>query len=308
MPYLNTLRLFTLTLSALFVLPRLIGHAQAPCEENPKACPDRLDFESARGLGLGLGLRATAMSTSALAYNPAALVLGRSYHMEGNVDYLGASNTVALGGSIADSATGRLAGAVAVRGFLSGDHGGYDGWDSRLALALPLTAQLAIGLSARYLDVGTEVATEDGGSWEDQDVVSGFTMDASVGLRLGSMVHLAVMAYNFIDRESPLLPVMGGASLALTPLPELTLGIDGLLDFTSFGAAKLSFGTGVEYMAAQTFPLRIGYSLDSGRKLHRLTFGIGYTDQMVGLEVGLRKDIAGGDDTRVYGALRLYVD
>ena len=39
-------------------------------------------------LALGHGSRASAISTSALVYSPAALALGNLYHIEGNVDYL----------------------------------------------------------------------------------------------------------------------------------------------------------------------------------------------------------------------------
>lgn len=308
MPHLNVLRALALTIGALFVLTPSSSDAQAPCELNPKGCPARLDLESARGLGLGLGLRASAISTSALAYNPAALVLGRSYHLEGTVDYQGGADTVALGGAVADSATSRLAGAVAFRGFLSGDHGGYDGLDGRLALALPLSDQLAIGISGRYVNIGTEAVSEETDAWEEQELVSGFTMDASVAVRLGDMIHVSAMAYNFIDRESALLPVMGGASIVVTPLPELALGIDGLLDFSSFGKTQLDFGVGAEYLVAQTFPLRLGYNADTARDTHYLTFGAGYTDQFIGLEVGVRQQLSDNKDTRILGGLRLYID
>src|ERR1700746_268807 len=57
-----------------------VVHA-APCALG-KPCPRAMNAETARGLALGTGSRASALSTSALAYNPAALVLGHIYHVE----------------------------------------------------------------------------------------------------------------------------------------------------------------------------------------------------------------------------------
>src|SRR5262245_26555589 len=49
--------------------------------------------ETARGIALGTGLRASSVSTSALAYSPAALSLGNLYHIEANIDYMTAFET-----------------------------------------------------------------------------------------------------------------------------------------------------------------------------------------------------------------------
>ena len=66
-------------------------------------CPRAMAAETPRGLALGTGLRAAAITTSALAYSPAAVSLGKLYHIEGNVDYMVDAKTAALGAAVVDS-------------------------------------------------------------------------------------------------------------------------------------------------------------------------------------------------------------
>ena len=129
--------------------------AFAPAAHAQAAVPDartratrswRPRRSTARGLALGTGLRASAISTSALAYSPAALALGNLYHIEANIDYISALNTVALGAAAVDSSTSKLGAGISLRGFLSGDDGyntdagyDYDGIDGRVGLALALS-------------------------------------------------------------------------------------------------------------------------------------------------------------------------
>src|SRR5262245_40470103 len=110
-----------------FVLTRALLWAGAACAIAPTAraqpcptrhaCDDQLPAtaETARGIALGTGLRASAISTSALAYSPAALALGNLYHIEANVEYLSGLNTVALGGAAVDSSTSKLGAGIAIR-------------------------------------------------------------------------------------------------------------------------------------------------------------------------------------------------
>lgn len=272
------------------------------------ACPRRLDAESSRGMALGLGMRAGAVSTSALAYNPAGLTAAALYHMEGTVDYMTDSGTVALGSAVADSATSKIAGGVSVRGFLSNDEGGLDGIDGRVALAMPFSESFAVGLSGRYIAVGTEVPKDEGEGFRDQKLAKGITLDASIQIKAGEMVYLAVGAYNFINMNSPLVPVMAGASIGIAPMQGMAIGLDTLIDFSTFGKPFPNFGAGIEFLAAEAFPLRGGYRYDRARESHQLTAGVGYTDATIGVDLSLRQDLNGEkQDTRILGALRIYV-
>jgi hypothetical protein len=127
-----------LTAACLITLSNHARAADPPCKTTARTCPVPLHSDTARGIALGTGVRASAASTSALAYNPAALVLGRLYHIEGVVDYSSAWSGAALGAAVVDSATSRVGAGIAFRGFLSGDVG-VSGIDGRAGLAFPFS-------------------------------------------------------------------------------------------------------------------------------------------------------------------------
>ena len=284
-------------------------HAQAPCDELAKVsdsvCPRPMNLESARGLALGTGARASSLSTSALAYNPAGLAAGRVYHVEGIVDYMPDMKTVALGGTIVDSSTSRLAAGVSFRGFLGGQ-GALAGIDGRVGLAFPISEGISLGLSGRYINAERkgEAAAALPASLRS---VEGFTLDASLRVVPIPMLMLYGGGYNLISLDSVYTPltVGGGASAALGSVA--VLGADVLVDLSSYDRATVTVGGGVEFFAAQIIPIRAGYIYDTGRSQHTLSLGLGYTDRTVGLDLSLRQDLGGVGDTRVLGAFRFFV-
>jgi hypothetical protein len=279
-------------------------HAAPPCDALGKACPLPLGVESARGLALGTGQRASSMSTSALAYNPAALVLGRLYHIEGLVDYMPDLKTVALGGAVIDSATSRVGAGFGLRGFLGS--GGIGGIDGRLGLAFPFSDAVSIGLTGRYIN-----ASDSSPSVADvarsARLAKGFTMDASLRVAPVPEFQLDIASYNFINLDSAYAPVLvgGGAAVALADIAQL--GADLLVDLTSFKTADVTVGGGAEVFAGRTVPIRAGYSYETKREQHTISFGLGYTDNSVGCDVSLRQQLGGAGDTRIMGAFRFYV-
>ncbi|MFI5305770.1 MAG: hypothetical protein ACHQ53_00380 [Polyangiales bacterium] len=260
-------------------------------------CPQPVAAESARGLALGTGMRASALSTSALAYSPAALALGNLYHIEGNVDYLTQLKTAALGAAVVDSSTTKLGAGIGLRGFLSGKDG-YGGMDGRLGLAFPLSEAFAIGVGARYISLSQAGAK----------AARGFTMDASLRLTPIGPLQIDIGALNFIDMSSPYVPVTLTTSVAVAIMPSLSVGADVLADMSTFGSPTFTAGGGAEFLAGESIPLRVGYSVDAARGIHLIGAGVGYTDQRIGLDLSVRQQIVGGHDTRIMGAVRYYVN
>ena len=95
----------------------------------------------------------------------------------------------------------------------------------------------------------------------------------------------------------------------------MSIGADFLIDTSTFDKLQYLTGAGLEFFAGGAVPLRIGYRFDTGRKIHSITGGIGYTSQYVGLDLSLRQQVSTGEskswddtlDTRVMGAFRYYV-
>ena len=275
------------------------------CGALHKGCPRAMAAETSRGLALGTGLRAAAISTSALAYSPAAVSLGKLYHIEGNVDYMVDAKTAALGAAVVDSSTGKLGAGIGLRGFLSGDApGSFDGLDGRVALGLAVSDAFSIGLGGRYIDLSQDQSTRDKGSKE----FAGFTMDASARVTLGSGFQIDVGALNFVDLGNAFVPVMLTSGLAVAVGSELSLGVDLLTDLSTFDSAGFIIGGGVEYLAGASVPLRAGYDFDITRKIHEIGLGLGYTDRELGLDIGFKQEVSGGTGTRIMAAVRYYVE
>lgn len=269
-------------------------------------CPEPLTFESARGIGLGTGMRAAAVSTSALAYSPGALAVGNLYHVEGNIDYLGYADTVALGAGVVDSSTSQLGAGIGIRGFLSGD-GGYDGLDGHLGLALAISDAFSIGLAGRYLNVSREGDPDGDGELDDVDVAEGLTLDASIRVMPTEGLQIDFAALNFVNLEEAEVPLTLAAGLAFAVADMLSLGGDFLVDLSTYDEAAFIAGGGFEFLAAGSVPLRVGYRADLARERHAITAGVGYTDQQVGFDLGLRQNVAGDTETRVMASMRYYV-
>jgi hypothetical protein len=279
------------------------------CHEIDKVeCPKAVAAETARGIGLGTGARASAISTSALAYSPGALSLGNLYHIEGSVDYMSELKTVALGAAVVDSSTSKLGAGVGMRGFLAGDNG-LNGLDGRLGIALSLSEAFSIGVGGRYIDLTSNVS--DGDDTIEVELAQGFTMDASIRIIPTPGVQLDVAALNFIDRSSPYVPTTLSGGLALAIGDALSAGADVIADMTSFEKPGITLGLGGEYLGGNTIPVRAGYSIDLARKIHAIGGGIGYTDQQIGLDIGVRQELerpgSAKPETRVMGAVRYYV-
>ncbi|MDH5675054.1 MAG: hypothetical protein OEZ06_23190 [Myxococcales bacterium] len=282
--------------------------AEAPCAmlEDRRQCPEAASMESARGIALGTGARASSVSSSAVAYSPAALALGELYHLEGNVDYMAHLNTVALGAVAVDSATSDLGAGIAFRGFLSGDTG-YSGFDGRIGLAYPFSEAFALGLSGRYIDLSHDLGEDM------RSKVDGLTLDAGLRVVPTQGLQLDVAALNFLNLDSPYVPVTLTGSVAFSLAENFGVGADLLWDFTTFADPEMIVGGGLEYLAGESMPLRIGYRFDAGREDHSITAGVGYTDQQVGVDVSLRQQVNAPPDgesyrTRVMAGLRYHVN
>ena len=293
----STLALFAATLS-------VPAHAAPPCDELGKACPLPFNAETPRGAALGTGQRASAISSSALAYNPAGLVLGKLYHIEGLVDYMVDMKTVALGGAVIDSATSKVGAGISLRGFLGS--GGIGGIDGRLGLAFPFSEAVSIGVTGRYMNISDDTPVVDGVA-RSARLAKGFTMDASLRVAPVPQVQLNIASYNFINLESAYAPILvgGGGSFAIGEIA--LIGADVITDLTSYKTADVTVGGGAEVFAARTVPIRAGYSYETKREQHTISFGLGYTDNSVGFDLSLRQQLGGAGDTRILGSFRFHV-
>lgn len=281
--------------------------ASAQTEPRPRRA---VDVETPRGLAMGTGVRASAGSTSAAAYGAAALPIAPTYHVDALVGYAPGGNQLSFGGIVADSMTSAINAALAVRGFASAGDEGHSGWDGKLALALPVSDQLALGVTGRYLSLTQEGDARRGDAQDGDSLVKGFTMGASLRLSLGdeaTRFHVTALGENLIDRGSALVPRRVGGSGALV-IDGFTVGGDVLVDLDTYDNATVLAGGGLEILAGGHVPIRAGWRFDDGRDEHALTAGIGYLETSFGAELSLRQFLIGSRSTELLVSLRYFVN
>lgn len=277
--------------------------------------PSRI--ESPRGVALGSGVRAAAASTQAQADNPANLVLGGVYHIETFLAYEPTFKQFGYGAAVVDSMTSRLAAGMSFRTlFGSNEAGKNQGWEAKLALAMPIGDMLSIGVSGRYADfkiadphAKPETPPVMGQPLDQRFGLKHFTMDASISLRPVPGFAISALAYNMVNTDSPLAPVMvgGGASFSNS---GLTVGGDLLFDLNKqglFSAPPILVGGGLEYLASGLAPLRFGYAYDQGRAQNYITGGVGYIDPRFGVQASLRQTVNGPGETTLFMGVQYFV-
>lgn len=277
--------------------------AREVTDESPML-PDTM--ETARGMAMGLGARASATSTSGLAYNAAGLSIGRLYHIESSVAYEPQQSRFNAGASLIDSYSGPVNAGVNFRYVHGNGYSGHGGYDGRVALGLPLGEHFAIGLTGRYMSFWQE------GQEEADPYAEHVTFDASVRVTPIPGLHIAALGYNLIDVGSPLAPLRAGGGISYTIDGTFTLAFDGLADFTTFqnedGSMRpeAMLGGAAEYFTGEV-PIRAGYIYDTGRGIHYVTAGVGWTNREMGIEIGYRQQVTGDMNTWLLASYRYFI-
>lgn len=288
------------------------------------AAPSSTSIEQGYDLGEVQHPRAVAMagaqqvwggSTTAIFVNPANLPLYRVYHLEGLAAFGPEARRQSYGGAVVDSSTSRLAGGFGGTWSQMDPDGIRRKWtDLRLALAYPLGDRFHLGLTGRYLRVnqgttrgpfGASLASD---GTHTEPIVNELTFDAGVAIAITDQLRLAVSGRNLTAPGTGLMPLGVAGGLGWS---NQTVTVEGnsLVDFTTFGAARMRLMTGGEVLLADRFPVRAGWRYDAGTKTHALGLGAGYVDRRFSIEIGARRDVvADNPSTMIAVGLRLFVD
>ena len=266
------------------------------------------DYFGPREISLGEATRADAQGSLATTVNPAGLAFSHQLVFEGSYGYRPGDSASVVGVSACDS-------TVPVPGcfyyhYLSAQPsvGGMEMsrrvHEFGITAARALTPSLAIGVNARYF---TYKSTLD-----DEGDSSGFATDLGATLRVSDAVQLAAVGYNLVAADSAQYPRGVGGGMTIRPVAQMSIGLDGLWNLEPpMGAGTGRYGAGLQYFiqsADQTrgYPLRAGAVYDNEKHATYLTGGLGLTTVWGGLDVGARKQVAGGDELLVLAGLRLF--
>jgi hypothetical protein len=302
--------------------------------------------ETTRSAAMGGALRALGNGTSAVFLNPADMVETRVYHAGTLAQITPETRRYIFGGTVVDSVTGRLAGAISMMGGWI-DSGGLNRTliDVRVALAYPLSDRIFLGLGGRYVKItqsavnapfscdyvagglvapSTDAASSGASSdaapspcprsmdAEDADssrysFVNAITFDAGLTVKAADSVYIAVVGQNLTYPNHGLLPTTVGGGIGLGNR-SLSLEVDALVDLTSWGKAKARAMIGGEYLIGDHVPVRLGYQFDQGAKLHTLSTGVGYIGTEFSVEAGLKRTLSNPGATTVLFSLEYFFE
>lgn len=287
----------------------------APSSTSIEQGYDLGEIQHPRTVGMAGAQQVWGGSTSAVFVNPANLPLYRVYHLEGLAAFGPEARRQSYGGAVVDSSTSRLAGGLGGT-WSQLDPDGIDRqWtDLRLSLAYPLGDRLHVGMTGRYMRVNQGVARGPLGSSFASDgtasepIVNEFTFDAGAALFITENIRAAVSGRNLTAPGTGLMPVVAAGGLGWSNR-TVTVEGDALVDFTTFGSARMRAMLGGEVLLADRVPVRAGYRFDAGTKTHAISAGVGYVDRRFSIEIGARRDVVGEHpSTMIAAGLRLFID
>lgn len=290
------------TASAQVVVPADASEAGGPRQP---VLPETM--ETARGLAMGLGARASATSTSGLAYNSAGMSIARLYHIESSIVYEPWASRFATNAALMDSYSGPVNMAVSFRYVQGNGDTGHGGYDGRISLGLPLGDNFAIGVTGRYVSFWRE--GQDGAP----PFAESITIDGAIRVTPLPGFHIAALGYNLVPIDSPLVPMQVGGSVSYTIDNTFTLAVDGLADLSTWHEAdgnirpEALFGAAAELFTGEV-PIRAGWMFDTGRSAHYVSAGVGWMNEEVGIDIAARQQVTGVNlDTRLLASVRYFV-
>jgi len=281
---------------------------------SPAVGYDYSEVSSGRSLAMGGAMRALGNATTAVYSNPANIALTRVYHLQALAAIWPEARRQSYGATAVDSLTSRLAGGVGAHySFMDPDGVDRKWTDVRLALALPFSDKFYAGLSGRYLKLrqqgGFRLNNAIGGPTDpvaaglrDESIVNNFSFDAGITARPTPSVAIGLVGSNLANPGHGFLPTTLGGGVGFGTR-DFTIEADVVGDFSSYTHADGSSRStvramlGFEYLAADHYPLRVGYRYDQGAKSHAACGGLGYIDPQFSVDLSLRRTLAGPSES-----------
>ena len=288
--------------AAFFARP---AHAE-PSDLVPEIGWNGGEIDTGRSVGMGGATRALGNAVTGLYSNPANIALTRVYHLQGLAQIWPEARRQSYGASAVDSVSGRVAGALGAHyGVLDSDGVDRKWTDVRVAVGIPISDKFYAGLTAKYLKLYDNGAPRLGyglrnsyasAGLTDSPTVNGFTFDAGITVTPSRGLFLGVVGTNLTKPDNGFRPLTLGGGVGYGN-NDITAEIDVIADFTTYTGTDGSSRTamrgqaGFEYLAADHFPLRLGYRWDVAPATHAITAGVGYIDPQFSVELGFRRSI-----------------
>lgn len=277
---------------------------------NAQADADSLtDNLGPRELAVGESMRASAVGSLSTVLNPAGLALNNQLVFEGSFGYRNQDHA-SIGAVSACDSTTPVAGCfyyhyLSAEPSLSGMDDKRRYHEGGISAARRLSSQILIGTNTRFFDYNSNLMGEKD--------VRGYSVDAGLIFQATPGVSVAGVGYNLIGTDAAQYPRGIGTGVSLRPgQGGLGISLDALWNLDVADDQKSGrYGGGAEYFLSSgqggaAYPLRAGGVYDAGSDAGYLTFGLGFANPKVGLDIGGRKQVSGeGDELIIQAGLRI---
>lgn len=284
-----------MTLRALAPLALLAALAAAPAAAQPyPVSPDLKDMMFARNLAMGGAYESLGYGAEAIGGNPAAISVYKRYATEatGSWDIPQGYGNASL--ALLDSTSPVAAG-------LSYNFATFGGPDRRwahvttLALSLPVLEFLHLGVAGRHhVLVGASTTNS-------------ITLNAGIVFHPAEWLTLGVSGHNLIAVYNVDIQRYFVASVSSLLFGQLTPAFDLTVDF-NLANPRLAYHGGLEWLIANTVPVRAGYEFNGITGHQYLGFGLGYFSNGSGVDLAYRHELGGAGGKLLALSLKLQVN
>jgi opacity protein-like surface antigen len=268
------------------------------------------EIETGRSAALGGATRALGNGITGVFENPANISLTRVYHLQALAQIWPEARKQTYGIGAVDSVSGRIAGAITGQyGVLDPDGVRRKWTDVRLAIAVALSERFYAGVTGKYLKLSDSGPPRTGfglppssaaGGLPDQASVEDITFDAGITVKPTEELSIGVVGTNLTNPGHGFQPLSLGGGVGYGS-NDITVEGDVVADFTTFtngdgeSRTKTRLMFGFEYLAADHYPLRLGYRYDQGTSTHALSLGLGYIDPQFSVDFAIRRTVLGSE-------------
>jgi hypothetical protein len=267
------------------------------------------DDPGPRALAMGGAGRGDARGDQGPRLNPSGMSLARLYTVEGGYEFITHDIGHLARVSVVDSTSGsNLAGGLyySYRTASPVSLPRLSGHEAGLSFSYPFAERVLVGVSGKYLNVSGGFPEADGAANH-----GGITADAGVTVRVASILTIGVVGYNLRDLSTVQAPLALGYGLALYPIPDLVVTVDGVHDFTTSDhtrGVQTTVGGGGEYVLQHKTVLRAGGGRDGVTGHGYVCAGVAALSELGAVDVGFRQDVTGDRKlTFIAVGVRLFV-
>jgi hypothetical protein len=254
------------------------------------------EYAGTRALGMGQASRAWAVGNSGPLLNPSGMSLVKSYSVEGSYGYSDRVPGHFLHGAIVDNTSAyNIAGGVyyTYHDVAATGRSGY-GHEGGVALSLPFGTFLSLGATVKYFKLRGDDAMAVGVTGRE----GGVTFDLGATIRPVPILSFAVVGTNLRDLHNGHAAQGLGYGVAVTPVPNLVISLDGRTRFTPDNYTNrkgTSVMGGAELALVQRFAARLGGGYDVVTGNGYGAAGFSALSEIGAFDAGIRYDLFQGE-------------